>query len=70
MHRATAVWLDPVGFFGVANRVSNDLRAERDAFIADEDARECRTVAACSYRYLQSAEVQAARRRYVRAAVR
>jgi hypothetical protein len=27
-----------LGFFGVSNRVSNDLRAERDAFIADENA--------------------------------
>jgi hypothetical protein len=31
-------WPDFVGFFGVANRVSIDLRAERDAFIADENA--------------------------------
>ena len=32
------VWLDFMGLFGVANRVSDDLRAERDAFIADENA--------------------------------
>jgi hypothetical protein len=31
--------LDFVGFLGAANRVSVDLRAERDAFIADENAR-------------------------------
>jgi hypothetical protein len=27
-----------LGFLSVAHRVSNDLRAERDAFIADENA--------------------------------
>jgi hypothetical protein len=27
-----------LGFFGVAHRVRYDLRAERDAFIADENA--------------------------------
>jgi hypothetical protein len=37
---ASDEWLasDVVGFFDVANRFSIDLRAERDAFIADENA--------------------------------
>jgi hypothetical protein len=35
---ATGGASDVVGFFGIANRFSIDLRAERDAFIADENA--------------------------------
>jgi hypothetical protein len=35
---ATGGASDVVAFFGVANRFSIDLRAERDAFIADENA--------------------------------